>query len=485
MTLRCLFVDFNSYFASVEQEDDPSLRGQPVAVAPVLAATTCCIAASYEAKAFGIKTGTPIWEAMEKCPEIKVVEARPWRYVELHHRLMAAIEDCIPHGKAESIDEVPCWLIGRERRRQNAIAIAESIKQRIAGEFSAIRCSIGIAPNKFLAKTASDMHKPDGLTVIEQADLPDALHTLELRDLCGVGPSMQQRLLAAGIERVDQLYAAPKERLRAIWGSIEGERFWMQLRGHQLPERKTVKSSIGHSHVLDPALRNFDGMRSVLFKLLAKAAMRLRREGLVAQALQLHVRFVGQEQRYSRETGFEALADTPTLLHLLGELLQPLQAARDSGRWHERKHPPLSVAVTLGSVREAARQSQELLPQRARARQITEALDRINQKFGPSSLFFGTMKTALSHDAAPMRIPFSTIPKLDSEDEQRGQHAAGEELMRLRERQYKVLAETAHREAQKHKHGEQSPRAGAAGWGWRRRNDEPAEGQTLPLFPGG
>jgi DNA polymerase IV len=110
MTLRCLFVDFNSYFASVEQQDDASLRGRPVAVAPVMAETTCCIAASYEAKAFGIKTGTPVWEARERCPEIVVLEGRPARYVEAHHQLMAAIQDCIPHGKAESIDEVPCWL---------------------------------------------------------------------------------------------------------------------------------------------------------------------------------------------------------------------------------------------------------------------------------------------------------------------------------------------------------------------------------------
>ena len=91
MTLRCLFVDFNSYFASVEQHDDASLRGRPVAVAPVLSATTCCIAASYEAKAFGIRTGTPVWEAMELCPELVVRDARPARYVAMHHVLMDAI----------------------------------------------------------------------------------------------------------------------------------------------------------------------------------------------------------------------------------------------------------------------------------------------------------------------------------------------------------------------------------------------------------
>ena len=108
MTLRCLFVDFNSYFASVEQQDDPRLRGRPVGVVPVMAETTCCIAASYAAKAYGVKTGTPVWEARQRCPDIVLLQARPARYVEVHHALMAAIEDCIPHGKAESIDEVPC-----------------------------------------------------------------------------------------------------------------------------------------------------------------------------------------------------------------------------------------------------------------------------------------------------------------------------------------------------------------------------------------
>ena len=134
MTLRCLFVDFNSYFASVEQYDEPALLGRPVAVVPVMSATTCAIAASYEAKAFGVKTGTPVWEALELCPDIVLREARPARYIAMHHRLMAAIEECIPHGKAESIDEVPCWLIGRERERANAESIAKRIKQRLDRE---------------------------------------------------------------------------------------------------------------------------------------------------------------------------------------------------------------------------------------------------------------------------------------------------------------------------------------------------------------
>ena len=210
MTLRCLFVDFNAFFASVEQFDRPQLRGRPIAVVPVMAETTCCIAASYEAKAFDIRTGTAVGEALARCPELTLVLARPARYVEIHHQAMAAIADCIPHGEPESIDEVPCWLLGRERERANAEAIAQRIKRTLHERFDgAIRCSIGIAPNKFLAKTASDMQKPDGLTVIELADLPHALHRLELRDLCGIGPSIEHRLRGVGIRTVEQLSRPP------------------------------------------------------------------------------------------------------------------------------------------------------------------------------------------------------------------------------------------------------------------------------------
>lgn len=492
MTLRCLFVDFNSYFASVEQHDEERYRGRPLGVVPVLSPTTCCIAASYEAKAFGVKTGTPVWEALEKCPDIMLVQARPARYIQLHHELMALIEDCIHHETPGSIDEVHCHLLGRERKRENAVAIGMQIKQRLADFSPAIRCSIGIAPNRFLAKTASDMQKPDGLTVIEQADLPHVLHGLGLRDLCGIGASMEQRLARAGIHSVEALCASSRERLRRAWGSIEGERFWLQLGGHELPDRKTTKGSVGHSHVLGPELRNYDGMRSVLFKLLAKAAMRMRHDGYVASGLALHVRFVGIEARFNCFDAFEPLSDTPTLLKVLARQLQPLERARNSGRWKPKRHPPLSVAVTLTGVEEAGRLSGELLPERGRALRVTRALDRINDKFGNNTLYFCAMREAIRHDAAPMRIPFSTIPDI-GRDEEGGMpaqpanpHGSDHELWLLRERQFKVLAERAHRESRSksHERGVDSPRMGAGGWNWRSSspNADVQQGQTLPLF---
>ena len=460
MTLRCLFVDFNAYFASVEQYDCMPLRGRPIGVVPVMAASTCCIAASYEAKAFGVKTGTGAREAQTLCPDILLVEARPARYIALHHELMAAIGDCIPHAEPLSIDEVPCWLIGRERERGNAEAIAQLIKQTLVdrGFSPAIRCSIGIAPNKFLAKTASDMQKPDGLTVIEQADLPQALHKLELRDLCGIGASMELRLRVAGIHTVEQLCAAPREYLRVAWGSIEGERFWLQLQGFHVPDRTTRRGSIGHSHVLGPELRTFAGMRSVLFKLLAKAAMRLRREGFLAGGLSIHIRFLGIEAQFTRDVTFAPLDDTPSLLRLLGDALAVLEGAIGQRRWQPKRNPPLSVAVTLGALQPTSAVTETLLPDAQRSKGISATLDGINRRYGNNAVYFGAMQAAITQDAAPMRIPFSKIPDTAFEEDvttrsmgfgpesgHEGDCDPAAELMDQHMCRFKVLAAAHHR----------------------------------------
>ena len=177
---RYLFVDMNAYFASVEQQDNPELRGKPVAVVAVNAETTSCLAASYEAKKFGIKTGTPVWRAREMCPGIACIAARPHRYVELHEKIVKAVGRCVPVEKILSVDEMACKLLGEEREPAKATRIGRAIKREIldkVGDY--LRCSIGVAPNGLLAKMAGDMQKPDGLTVIAQEDLPGVLHRLE------------------------------------------------------------------------------------------------------------------------------------------------------------------------------------------------------------------------------------------------------------------------------------------------------------------
>jgi DNA polymerase-4 len=439
MTLRSLFVDFNSYFASVEQQEDAVLRGRPVGVVPVLAETTCCIAASVEAKTFGVRTGTLVHEARKLCPQIAIVEARPALYVDYHHRLKDAIETCIPVDYVGSIDEVACELIGRERQRDNAVAIARKIKAAVSAAGDWLRCSIGIAPNHFLSKTASDMQKPDGLTVLEATDLPQALHRLELSDLCGIGPNMEQRLLAGGIRSVEQLCKLDKSTMHAIWGGIEGERYWAALRGEWQAHRIAPRASLGHSHVLGPELRTASGARAVLKKLLAKAAMRLRHENYVAGAMTVRIKHVGADAWHG-ELRFDASDDSRELLRQLGLALQQCDRHTQRLPLRSNRPAPLAVGVTLHRLRKRADSNGSLFVDERENRALNGVIDRINLRFGNNKLYFGSMQAAL--DAAPMRIPFQTIP--DTLLERDAEH---NELWLERVRQFKRLAEAKHQRA--------------------------------------
>src|ERR1700749_587611 len=174
--LNWLFVDLNSYFASVEQEVRPELRGRPVAVVPMMADTTVCIAASYEAKAYGVKTGTVVADAKRLCPGIVFVEGRHEIYVDYHHRIIEAIETCVPVTSVQSIDEMACRLIGRERPLLAALELGRKVKARIREKVGpGLRSSVGLATSRYLAKIASDMEKPDGLVALPLDILPEAL----------------------------------------------------------------------------------------------------------------------------------------------------------------------------------------------------------------------------------------------------------------------------------------------------------------------
>ena len=256
-SLNWLFVDLNSYFASCEQEARPELRGRPVGVVPMMADTTCCIAASYEAKAFGVRTGTIVADAKRLCPEIVLVEARHEIYTDFHHRVVEAVESCVPVTAVCSIDEMACRLIGRERPLLAAIDLGMRVKQTIRERVGPmLRSSVGLATNRYLAKIASDMEKPDGLVALPLDLLPEALRQLTLRDLPGIGARTEKRLNEKGLHTMDQLLALDCEQAGEIWGSVWGQRLWHWLRGEdfEMGELEHQKS-ISHSHVLAPEMR--------------------------------------------------------------------------------------------------------------------------------------------------------------------------------------------------------------------------------------
>ena len=403
--LNALYVDFNSYFASVEQQERAKLRGKPVGVLPVMAETTCCIAASYEAKAFGVKTGTNVREARKLCPDIVFVEARPKLYIEYHHRLVEIVESCTHVERTLSIDEMVCMLTGSQQIRENALALAARIKQAIARQAGDhIRCSIGIGPNVFLAKLASNMQKPDGCVVIEQHELPERLYPLQLRDFNGIGPRMAERLKRQGITTVRQLCDLDRQRLRTVWGSIEGERMYEKLRGIEPVARHHDRKSLGHSHVLPPEMRHREAAFSVLHRLLQKACLRMRSYGLQTASVHLRVKILNHES-WRAESRCSPTDDTLKLIQILERLWQGFPAAG---------HAPYAVGISFGNLTSIEEYAAELFQPELPTR-LNGVLDKLNMRYGKNTVYFGGAHNALHY--APMRIAFNHIPDLDVEND--------------------------------------------------------------------
>ena len=309
-----LFLDLNSYFASVEQQLQPELRGKPVAVVPLETDATCAIAASYEAKAFGIKTGTPIYEAKKMCPELICVLANHENYVDFHHRIIAEVDRHIPVSDIASIDEMACELDVSQRNPQAAIELGKQIKRGIHENIGqAVSCSIGLAPNRFLAKVATELQKPDGLVVIEPQDIPAKLLNLSFNDIPGIGRAMQHRLSNVGVHTMPQLYALHPKEMRAIWRSVEGERLFYKLRGIEIAKEETKKRVVGHSHVLAPENRPEPEAKRISQRLLLKAASRVRRLEYYATHLSVGLR-VENGRKFSVDTRFQASCDNQKLV---------------------------------------------------------------------------------------------------------------------------------------------------------------------------
>ncbi|MDO9453740.1 MAG: DUF4113 domain-containing protein [Stagnimonas sp.] len=404
-----LALDLNAYFASCEQQERPELRGLPIAVAPLMAETTCCIAASYAAKKFGVKTGTQVAEARRLCPGIEIVEARPPLYVHYHDRIKACVDRVVPIEAATSIDEFICDLPAGHKTPEKAVALAKTLKQAMAREVGEVMtCSIGIAPNAWLAKVASDIQKPDGLVLIEPHDLPHILHGLELRDLSGIGPNMEQRLNRARIFTVQQLCAASKLELRRAWGGVEGEIMFERLRGAPVPLTVSECASIGHSHVLPPVKRNDVDAHSIIHRMMQKAAMRLRRLDLVTSHMQVAVRFIGKQGRghWDVDARFNHTDDTIELTHHLNALWADYPGCNTS-------QAPMHVGVVLSGLIESRHQTVPLFEAGRPHAPLMKAMDKLNLRFGKSTLYFGAAHKGRDH--APMRIAFTRIPDVEVE----------------------------------------------------------------------
>ena len=414
-----LFLDLNSYFASVEQQEDPQLRGRPLMVVPVMTDFTCAIAASYEAKAFGIKTGTPVREAKFRCPQILIRLANPQTYVTYHHRILEEVDRHILVDHVASIDEMACQLTGKWRTAENAIALAKKIKAGIAANVGVcLTSSIGISSNQFLAKTASDMQKPDGLVLLHPSELPDRILHLVPRDLCGIGANMERRLQASQIRTMQQLWDCPPLQLRGIWGGVEGERFWYSLRGIEIPRATGQSRSLGHSHVLAPENRPIPMAENVGRRLFLKCATRLRSEHFLATAMSLSVRLeIGP--RHGFDVRFPPMDDNLGLQNIFLNLWYQMVEIAVNQRLKK-------ISVTFYGLIKADSQrqlelfsesrktdvvslTQSTVAQEKRDR-LTAAMDQLNSRFGRDTVTLGMMPGA-GGNFTGNKIAFTRVPK--------------------------------------------------------------------------
>ncbi len=399
-----LYLDMNSYFASVEQQVDPALRGRPVGVVTSLHEGACCIAASYEAKAKGIRTGTRMGEARQMCPGISFRPARHDLYVNYHHRIKAAVETVLPIEGVHSVDEFSIRLTSGDRQLPRAMELARLMRERIYQRAGvALRCSIGLGSSRLLAKIAGELEKPEGLQWLLPSVLPDRIAHLELTDLPGISRRMERRLLAAGIGDVVALYKLDPRHARRIWGSVQGERFIRALQGEDIPDPQTRPHSLGHGQILTPENRSPEGARLVARRLLIKAATRLRRGQFFARYLDITVK-CREKGRLMRGGRIAATQDT---FRLLGHF---------RGFW-ARMHPvqPYSVSVLLGSLQPRYAHTADLFEGRAGPGELTERerlcllVDGLNQRYGSDTVVYGERPASMARYSGA-KVAFGRVP---------------------------------------------------------------------------
>ena len=359
-------------------------------------------------------------EAKQLCPGLICVPARPPLYVHYHEKIIEAAETVLPVEKVSSIDEMHFQLIGKEREPEEARRIAIKMKAALKKNVGQmITCSIGVAPNAFLAKLGTDMQKPDGLVILQSKDLPSKILGCQLTDFAGINKRMLSRLQGAGIFNIEQLYARSPQELRTAFGSIVGERWWYLLRGYELDGKASLPfasfgassragesavkpgqsiadseqgKTLSHSNVLHPRHRTEEGCRDMLLRLIQKASARLRANGLWAAGMGISVQ--GFKKSWKAHTRVSPCQDTVTFNE---EFLRLWQT-------HDFEKPR-----TVGVVFYDLATSQQVTPSlfdsaKVRA-ELNRSVDRVNQKFGKNTIYLAGMEKV--KDRASEKIAFN------------------------------------------------------------------------------
>ncbi len=400
-----IHADLDAFYASVEQLDDPSLRGKPVIVGGRPGDRGVVSAASYEARAFGVFSAMPLRTAARRCPDGVFVPGRPDRYRELSDDVMAIFAEYTPLVEPISLDEAFLDVTASTAVFGDGETIARQIKRRVLDEVGLV-VSVGVATNKLCAKVASDLRKPDALVVVPPGEEAAFLAPLPIRRLWGVGPQAQAALAEYGVVTIGQLASAPPGTLHRRFGRF-GDDLSARARGIDRGRVEVTHSpkSVGHEHTFDTDSADVVRLEATLLDLAESVARRLRRHDLAAGSVQLKLRYEGFET-LTRQAPLPRQTREARVLYdaTLALLLKTLVAGRGVRL----------IGLTAINLSEA--QQLTLFDAPDRTDRLTKSIDAVRGRFGERAI----TRARLLREAPHRRFDFGERPEAPSSGDEEG-----------------------------------------------------------------
>lgn len=414
-TIERLYLDFDGFFASVEQQCDRRLRGRPVGVVPFegLGDRGMLIAVSREAKDAGITSLMSVREASSICADLVTVPQKPDLYRRAHNALLSEIETVIPIDTAKSIDELTCIL--DQDGRRDPEDLAHRIKAALSENIGrCITATTGFAANRQLAKMAckagkrSRGHYGDGLAIWRPEDMPGPLFRVKMEDIPGVGSRLATRLRSMAIYSAEDLYNLQPKHMRKIWHNVTGERLWYALHGFDVQAPISKRGMFGHGRVLPPEARGPSAAREISRLLLTKAARRLRREGYYAGALWLWLAL--RAGSWFRQMPLPIVNDDQAILAALSALW------RHFFDEHPERVTIFRVGVTLLDLSPSNERQLDFLTadddERRRWEAATSAIDDLNARYGGTVVSLGPWRPPAGGNVGG-KISYTRIPSAE------------------------------------------------------------------------
>jgi DNA polymerase-4 len=375
-----LHADLDSFFASVEQRDEPRLQGKPVIVGPGVV-----LAASYEAKAFGVRTAMGQRRARQLCPQAIVVPARFKAYSEASKAVFRVFEDTAPVVEALSIDEAFLDVRGMERSVGSPLEIAHTLRHRVRDEVG-LPITVGVARTKFLAKVASGVAKPDGLLLVAPRDELAFLRPLEIERLWGVGPVTSRKLRAVGISTVGEVARMDEGQLIALVGRAQGRQLHA-LAHNRDPRRVEIRrrrGSIGSQRARGRRPWTPDDLDADLIALVDRVTRRLRKASRVGRTVVLRLRFDDFTRATRSHTLLQSTSSTEAVLHTARGLL------REAMPMLEHRGVTL-VGISVANLDDALPRQLALQLEARNSVDLDEAIDSVRERFGSQAITRGVL----------------------------------------------------------------------------------------------